>query len=794
MKVNAELVHRSVNYSLRSPRIAIVVPDLPKWQFIVSLVLEQASITWGGAGFILIPHKDGVVENLFLRIANKYDPDHVVSIRTFYSELMDIMPEHFPPIMSDGQPLSSDQLRSQSNPPFFNIRSEDEQAKEAVARACSPFRFFSDVVPTGLLAQKYLFESATPEFVRSLNFPPEIIDLPVSSLASSTSQLSVLKMSKKGKCYGYASPSLDPAMDTQARLALARDLFDLNPLGIQTQRLQWVHEQNWVESRFGVSPIRRGYARDVFYIVIGEDFSDFCLFHDLDRINGASRWIPKSWLESSSPYASVVRELCSELAFTAVSSGTKTVVTSKSLESSAVKDLLQQNQGSAVHVVTDWSWLTSVEHNAINWIEMRNQSLELSKDYDKDLVLPLNISRDGTTELVQRLPPFVPETEGFEGTEGRPWIVDVLVEGTSMPSGGNFPGDNLQISNGPFKERLRSGRDGVSYMNRSFGWVFSGATLRQSLARPKVRIPGLLEWITFKAGQEGWKVSPSDAGQSTLSCINIWGSRETFANDLLNFGTFFSEFQCDKGQRTSSRYPEGEGCVLGDEGFLSFKAAERLLKSVNFDAMQVRITLDRFTQLGALRRGLILKCPECAQTQWIKLDILQETSTCQRCQGRIPLTQSTWRKPEDEPTWFYDLHPIVRKLMKSNGDVPCLTGQSLYLKYNGGEILPELNFSKLGESTIEVDMIYGNTHHVVIAEAKKNPEFDSGDRIKQIENLAKIARLLEVGSIVLASGNPGEWSGNVRTQVEDLLAGVVHASGYSPKLDLLVNVREKPAA
>ena len=117
MTSNAELVHRTVNYSLRSPRIAIVVPDLPKWQFIASLVLEQASITWGGAGFILIPHKNGLVEDLFLRIANKYDPDHVVSIKTFYSELMEVMPDMFLPIMLDGRPVSPDVLRSQSIPP-----------------------------------------------------------------------------------------------------------------------------------------------------------------------------------------------------------------------------------------------------------------------------------------------------------------------------------------------------------------------------------------------------------------------------------------------------------------------------------------------------------------------------------------------------------------------------------------------------------------------------------------------------------------------------------------------------
>ena len=789
MTSNAELVHRTVNYSLRAPRIAIVVPDLPKWQFIASLVLEQASISWGGAGFILIPHKNGKVENSFLRIANKYDPDHVVSVKTFYSELMEVMPDIFLPIMLDRQPMSPNILRSQANPPFFSIIHEDELAREAVASACSPFRHYTDIVPNGLLAQKFLFESATAEFLRDINSSIEIIDLPVSALDLSTSDLSVLKMSKNGKCRGYADPSLHTSMDQARRLTLVRDLFDIGSNGIQTQPLQWWGEQKWERSCAGLSPTRRGYAPEVFYIVVGDKFSDFCLFHDIDRINGTSRWVPESWLDTNSPYAPVVRELLHELAFTSVATGVKTVVISHDRDSSVMKDLLQQNQGNSLHVITDWSWLSSLRKSEINWNEMSNRSLELNQDFDKDLVLPAYISDDGSIELVQRSPPFVPETEGFGGPESKPWIIDLSIEGCSMPTGRDFPGVNLQVATGPFKERLRSGRDGVSYMNRSFGFVFAGATLRQSLARPKIRIPGLLEWITFKALQKGWKVSPSDAGQSAMSCIKIWGDRESLANDLLKYGTFFGEFQCARGQKSLDRYQNGDGCVLGEEGFLTFKAAERLLKSEDFDSLQIRKTLDRFTQLGVLGRGLILRCPECSHTQWMKIDSLQETSTCLRCHGKIPLIQSNWKLPEDEPTWFYDLHPIVRKLIRNNGDVPILTGKILHQKYKDGEILPELNFLKVGESNIEVDLIYGNPRQIVMAEAKKNPEFGAEDRSRQLNNLAKIAKLLEVDSVILASGNQGEWADAIKTQAERILDSVVHANGYSPKLVFMVNVR-----
>ena len=231
--------HRTFSYSLRSPRIAIVVPDLPLWHYFASLALDQAAMTWGGAVFILIPHKDGRVHDSFLRIANKYDPDHVVSIRTFYADLMEVLPDTFSPIMLDGHPLSAIQLRGQPNPPFFSLRHEDEVAKDAVRAASSPFRIYSDVVPNGLPVTNYLFESP-PESARfNLISSTTAIDVPVSSLVQPTSDLSVMKMSKSGYCRGYSSPTVPPEMDESMRVSLIRQLFDLSYGGMQTQPLQW---------------------------------------------------------------------------------------------------------------------------------------------------------------------------------------------------------------------------------------------------------------------------------------------------------------------------------------------------------------------------------------------------------------------------------------------------------------------------------------------------------------------------------------------------------------------------
>ena len=51
------------------------------WHYWARLAIYAASQVWGGAGFILIPHRDGEVAPCLLQAAAAYDPDHVVLLR-----------------------------------------------------------------------------------------------------------------------------------------------------------------------------------------------------------------------------------------------------------------------------------------------------------------------------------------------------------------------------------------------------------------------------------------------------------------------------------------------------------------------------------------------------------------------------------------------------------------------------------------------------------------------------------------------------------------------------------------
>lgn len=91
------VTYATVRRGLRAPRIAIVFDGGAHWSYWARRALHLASTTWGGTGFVLIPHHEGQVAPTLLRACRLYDPDHVVA---FSHDLVDH--EYFLPVLAPG--------------------------------------------------------------------------------------------------------------------------------------------------------------------------------------------------------------------------------------------------------------------------------------------------------------------------------------------------------------------------------------------------------------------------------------------------------------------------------------------------------------------------------------------------------------------------------------------------------------------------------------------------------------------------------------------------------------------
>lgn len=787
-----DFVHVPVSITLRAPRIAIVVPNIDPWHYYACLVLGQAAKVWGGAGFILIPHTNGIVQPHALQMAIAFDPDHVVAATALRADLMEVNPDQYPTVDAEGIRITASEVRALTLHFQSPLSRLDMQACEQVAEACTPFRTFDpdDQIGTRMRYSLPQLEEellVVPESETSDAVPSEIPRL--SARHPGTRELAVLRASKTGVVHGFSDASGAPLDNHDELLTMASDVLSLQYFGRERNSFDWALSDRWKESLLGLVPVTTMRARPQYFIIVGDGIDDFSLFHALDRLSGNAIWFPEGWLSSESPYNSLVARTLGSIYRHQRNNAAKVKVLSASADSIGIVETLRSIRDVVIDPENDGSWLSAIELKDFDFGGVDKGFLALHQDYDRELVLTA-VETTNSLEFAHRIPPLIPETAEVLTDSKREWIVDFDVHGNQMPRGYGLRGDLLEVHDSVWHERVRSGRNGIAVMSRSFGFVLSGATLRQSLARPRLRTLGLLDWVTYQAASKGWTVSISEAGQRAASAARLWGSREGLANDLLKLRPFFMEFKAANGMRSDERYSPGCGDVVGDEGFLTFEGAARALSPTESSDLEIRNTLDRLTALGVLRRGVILRCLECGKLQWISVLDLGLATACRRCQASIPINIATWRAPVREPAWFYDLHPIVRNLLDQDGDVPVLAGGVLQEEMHGGDVLPEIIFKGNEGEFIEMDVVFGSPGHIAIGECKTSPNIPSRQRKKKFKGLATVAEILQVDRIILASGDSGAWSDLHKSDLETHLRYHRFVSGRSPKVEVFSGLRE----
>jgi len=235
---------------------------------------------------------------------------------------------------------------------------------------------------------------------------------------------------------------------------------------------------------------------------------------------------------------------------------------------------------------------------------------------------------------------LIPETVEVFEDPSVDWAIELSSSDHNMPRGRGLPPDVLQAGADAWRERVRSGRDGHCVMASSFGFVPAGATPRQRTARPRLAAPSLRSWVREMATTSALQVQTSEAGHVADVATRLWGSREALAEDLWSHGEMFREFLSESDQ-TKTRYPAGDGVVLRREGYLSWPAIRRMFPDGSDDE-EVRAAVDRLVALGGIRRGLILRCPDCALVQFATPQDPQFGAPCSRCGARVSVSQKTW--------------------------------------------------------------------------------------------------------------------------------------------------------
>ena len=106
---------------------------------------------------------------------------------------------------------------------------------------------------------------------------------------------------------------------------------------------------------------------------------------------------------------------------------------------------------------------------------------------------------------------------------------------------------------------------------------------------------------------------------------------------------------------------------------------------------------------------------------FIAIGNLAQVNQCPRCGTANELARAQWRDPVEEPSWYYDLHPVARELLADHGEVPLLLSRHLRSGSRRYDDVPELELrDDSGNPVAEADLIAVGDDEVIVAEAKSN--------------------------------------------------------------------------
>ena len=466
----------------------------------------------------------------------------------------------------------------------------------------------------------------------------------------------------------------------------------------------------WDLTRAGLVPVSKLGLPARAVAVIGSTADDFALAVALDRMYGATIWVPAEWTENPD-LRWPVQHGYDDLLQVARRSGCPPIVTSISLSEDQVTAAVKTNWPEPIQAWDDQAASPPPESRLPEFVPAEQLDLPAPRhlactgDYDLAFTSPTRSDGRGGFEFVLPIPAHTPSSDELRGPQRPFWEVDVEVYPPRMPTGRNLVARALLADGEPYLATvLRSSRDGISFNPMSMLVVSGGETLQQSIAKPRLHVLGLHSWIHALIAQDQPEtaVQLSQAGRRAMILTRLRGSRSAVARDLIELNDFLRAFR-PAGKSDMEAYPNRDGVRLtSTEGYLTFAAATRTLPGMK--KTQIRNRLNHLLHINVLQRGLVVPCRECERRAFHRIELLRESNICPRC-GAPAYATDAWRSEVIEPEWFYDLHGAVREFLDQNGDIPFLAGLALEAQSRTFEEIAELDFLRPGQAPDEIDII-----------------------------------------------------------------------------------------
>lgn len=740
------------------------------------MALWMASQTWGGSGFTIVAADAGQTPDVVQRALAAYDPDHVTGLSYTHQELWDLGLRARP----DGSGPAAVEAYARSI--GHTTKSDD------IATGCSPYRS-----GRGDMTSREVTSIGTTRRNRHLRVSKPLdseVEAALANPALPTGLLGLMLGLRSG--YLTRPPVPDTAAPMEQLDPHTRGWLGFALGGQPTPRAPgsqgMANPDAWssTETNLGwVSWFNRLAPHPRRLIVVGDSVDDFALATTWDRMCGHSSaiWIPPHFLPGTD-HREVVGNVVAAASLELEPQGGMLVATSATLPQSEVRSYLESALSAARSVAYEEAQIDYVDPDRLVFAPT-HQLACVPEDFDIRLTLPTITDLGGGLELAAQIPAQVPRALKVEPGMRPDWQVDVAgVRPRSAVAGRGLAGQYMLAREEDWTV-TRSSRAGISFDPLDMGWVGAAASLRQSIAEPMLRFPGLMDWAAAMVAPE-YSVALSEAGRRSRTCEDVAGSRNRLIEITRQIHPLLQEFT--RPTKADRDFPNHDGLrVAGLGNVVTLAACQRVLGTTTDDTREI---LDPLLESGLLRRGLVLRCAYCASRDFYALDELAQQYRCRRCANRTDIARSSWTEATTEPTWYYSLHGAYRHLMNNNGDVPLLGVHHLAAKTQHYADIAEIDFLPTDETTAstatEIDVIAAMDGELIIAEAKWAPKAVKGKQ--SLNKLVHVAATLQADTIMLMAGTSEPWPANVIDHLRSQLSSRKYRGGRRPRLVTLTGL------
>jgi hypothetical protein len=754
-----ESVHREIKKIARPGRAAVLLPNLgDAWPMVAKNALESLSLTWGGIGDILVPtDAEGMPLPVFQNILKAFDPDYVggylvdrndpaspAEAATAYQQSMNCLrrgiikanswclpfqsKNGYFPKASSGQPLDT---------PFVSLVNFQELAETADIDLSSFDNYFelmvrmrSGGVPsTSDPKSDFCVERVTPE----PNGRPFLGDFAMAS-----------KTNRPGRAGGLGLFS---------GLSTVGGAGQIPPLQRTTHGMAWItysQQDRWV-------------------IVTGNTCEDFCLALACDRLFTGATWLPERIASDDGFHDSVnfLRDSRASLRGQLAD----TMFTSASLAEADV-EIFRTRYFTRDHDEA-YTWSRVVVPDDLDFRQPKRIADVESFKYVESTTC--YIDESGTLTFGSALGSPIPAVARKADPARIAWEIEVYVEGSQAPPRSQLGQKDLLalgLNNIENAIAIRASSNGIVYhSHRVSGLTLSGWLLEQYLVRPRLRVPCATDVIRRLAESAGYEVRPSQTGRLNRLMLNLWGSLESTALDLIGpTWNLLSEFVVNDNPPITDG-PKDNSLLIRRIPYLTASNAMALLET---DDHTIRGLLDRLIERNILRRGLLLRCSRCNWLDWYSADNFGQRFECKRCMHQNIIVVGRWHDPVLEPNWYYDLDHAVRESLSKNGRVPILALEQLRSQSKSSfTFSTDFEMVKLGNSTaeLEIDFAVLCDGRIIVGEAKTSDRIDENRRMEKqkITRLVGAASRLSADAIYFAT-LASEWNGVTRSTIREIAA------------------------